>query len=166
VKQIWAPWRIEYILEQKNKDECFICKILKEKKDKENLILFRGKKALVLINKYPYIAGHLMVAPNSHTSELEELDEETSKEMWDLTTKSVKLLKKAIQPEGFNIGINLGAVSGAGLKTHVHIHIVPRWTGDTNFMPILSGTRVISQALEETFDKLAEYIDIFNDLQN
>ena len=163
LKQIWAPWRIEYILQPKDENECFICHALKEKNDKENLILFRGKKALVLINKYPYIAGHLMVAPNNHTSELEEIDEETSKEMWELTTKSVKLLKQAIQPEGFNVGINLGAVSGAGLKTHVHIHIVPRWTGDTNFMPILAGTRAISQGLEETFDKLSEYIMVFQD---
>jgi len=163
LKRIWSPWRIEYIIQSKEQDECFICQILEEKKDKENLILFRGEKALVLINKYPYIAGHLMVAPKIHTSELEELDEETSKEMWDLTTKSVKLLKEAIKPEGFNIGINLGAVSGAGLKTHVHIHIVPRWTGDTNFMPILTDTRVISQALDETFDKLFEHIDIFNE---
>ena len=97
MKRIWAPWRIEYILEPKNNDECFICQIKKEKKDKENLILYRGKNAIVLINKYPYIAGHLMIAPNKHTSNMEELNEETGNEMWELTTKAVKLLKKAIK---------------------------------------------------------------------
>ncbi|NHJ04715.1 MAG: HIT domain-containing protein [Candidatus Heimdallarchaeota archaeon] len=161
--RIWAPWRIEYIEQPKLDDECFICKILKEKKDDENLILFRGKNAIVLLNKYPYIAGHLMVAPNQHLSNLEELPIDTNREIWELTTKTVKLLKKAVNPEGFNIGMNLGAVSGAGLKTHVHIHIVPRWTGDTNFMPIISETRAISEGLERTYEKFMNFVDIYEE---
>ncbi|HUU77212.1 MAG TPA: HIT domain-containing protein [candidate division Zixibacteria bacterium] len=161
--RIWAPWRIEYIEQPKLYDECFICKILKEKKDDKNLILYRGKNAIVLLNKYPYIAGHLMVAPNQHLSNLEELPIVTNREIWELTTKTVILLKKAVNPEGFNIGMNLGAVSGAGLKTHVHIHIVPRWTGDTNFMPIISGTRAISEGLERTYEKFMNFIDIYEE---
>ena len=139
MEKIWAPWRIEYIEQNKSDDECFICDIIKENNDKENLLLYRGKNAIVMLNKYPYIAGHLMVAPYIHVSNMEEVPNEVSKELWNLTTKSIQLLKETINPEGFNIGINLGAVSGAGLKTHIHIHIVPRWTGDTNFMPIISN---------------------------
>ncbi|MHA1212402.1 MAG: HIT family protein [Candidatus Heimdallarchaeota archaeon] len=156
--KIWAPWRIEYI-QQPKENNCFICDITKDKpeNDRKNLILFRGKNALVILNRFPYIAGHLMVAPTMHTAELSDIPKETSDELWSLTTKAVELLKEAIHPEGFNIGINLGKVSGAGLKTHIHIHIVPRWSGDTNFMPILGNTRVISQALEEAYDLLAKY---------
>ena len=162
LERIWAPWRIEYIEQPKN-DECFICQILKENKDNKNLVLYRGKNALVLLNKYPYIAGHLMVAPIEHIANLEELTKETNKEIWELTTKTVKLLKKAISPEGFNIGMNLGAVSGAGLKTHLHVHIVPRWMGDTNFMPIISDTRAISEGLEKTYEKFVQFIDIYDE---
>ncbi|NHJ86681.1 MAG: HIT domain-containing protein [Asgard group archaeon] len=163
MKKLWAPWRMDYILEPKSDDECFICDILKDKEqnDKKNLILFRGKVSLVILNAFPYNNGHIMVAPNKHTSELIELSPEISAEMWELTAKSVEVLKAAIKPEGFNIGINLGQVAGAGLKTHLHIHIVPRWNGDTNYMPVLGSTKIISQALEETYDKLCEFIDIF-----
>ena len=155
MKKIWAPWRIEYILQQKD-DECFICKSISDKseKDKKNLLLYRGINSFVLLNKYPYISGHLMVAPNKHTSELTEISIEESSEMWHLVTKSIELLKKTINPDGFNIGMNLGKIAGAGLESHIHIHIVPRWAGDTNFMPILSNTRVMSQALEETYEVL------------
>ncbi|MBN1330798.1 MAG: HIT domain-containing protein [Candidatus Heimdallarchaeota archaeon] len=155
MKKIWAPWRLEYI-KQSKENSCFICDIVKDDlvKDRENLILLRGKTAIILLNKYPYISGHLLVAPILHTANISEIPKETSDELWSLTTKSLELLKKAINPEGFNIGLNLGKVSGAGLKTHVHIHIVPRWSGDTNFMPILSDTRVISQALFDTYDLL------------
>ncbi|NHK31046.1 MAG: HIT domain-containing protein [Asgard group archaeon] len=160
MKKIWAPWRIEYILQQKN-DECFICNVISDKpeNDKINLLLYRGKKSSVLLNKYPYISGHLMVAPNTHTSELVAISKEVSSEMWHLVTKCVELLNKSINPDGFNIGMNLGKNAGAGLETHVHIHIVPRWSGDTNFMPILADTRVISQALEETYDVLKKSSD-------
>ncbi|NHJ32462.1 MAG: HIT domain-containing protein [Asgard group archaeon] len=162
MKKIWAPWRIEYIKQQKSDDECFICDVLKDdpKNDKKNLVLHRGKHSVVLLNLYPYIAGHLMVAPIEHVANLNELSEEISSEMWRFTTNTVELLKAAIQPEGFNIGINLGKIAGAGLKNHMHIHIVPRWSGDTNFMPTLSDTRVISQALTETYDELEKFKDI------
>ncbi len=116
------------------------------------------------MNLYPYIAGHLMIAPIGHTADLKDLPMETGSEMWELTTKTVELLKAAIQPEGFNIGLNLGKVSGAGLKTHLHIHIVPRWSGDTNFMPILSDTRVISQELAETYSELEKFKEILQSM--
>ncbi|MFW9924042.1 MAG: HIT domain-containing protein [Candidatus Thorarchaeota archaeon] len=163
LERIWAPWRIEYIEQPKNDKECFICQMLKENEDEKNLILFRGKNAIVMLNKYPYIAGHLMVAPVTHTSELDELDQDISNEMWELTSKTVKLLKESLHPEGFNIGINLGAVSGAGLKTHVHIHIVPRWTGDTNFMPIIANSRAISEGLNQTYTKLRKFVNIYTE---
>ncbi len=159
MKKIWAPWRLEYI-KQPKENSCFICDIVKDKpeKDRENLILYRSKTAIILLNKYPYISGHLMVAPILHTANISDIPKETSDELWYLTTKAVDLLKETITPEGFNIGINLGKVSGAGLKSHVHIHIVPRWSGDTNFMPILGETRVISQALLETYDLLKNHL--------
>ncbi len=163
MRKIWAPWRIEYIQQEKSDNQCFICEILEEDKDKENLILFRGEKAIVMLNKYPYIAGHLMVAPKHHTAEIDSLHPATYQEMWQLMSKSVLVLKESIKPEGFNIGINLGKVSGAGLKTHIHIHIVPRWSGDTNFMPILTNTRVISEALEKTYDKFMKHKNIFDE---
>jgi len=162
LKKIWAPWRIEYIKQTRADDECFICEVINDDplNDKKNLILHRGKNVIVLLNLYPYIAGHLMVAPIEHTADLKDLPLETSSEMWSLTTKTVELLKAAIRPEGFNIGLNLGEVSGAGLKTHLHIHVVPRWSGDTNFMPILSDTRVISQGLSETYSELEKFKEI------
>lgn len=163
MRKIWAPWRIEYIQQEKSDDHCFICEILKEDKDKKNLILFRGENAIVLLNKYPYIAGHLMVAPKQHIAEIETIPPATYQEMWQLMSKSIKVLKKSINPEGFNIGINLGKVSGAGLKTHIHIHIVPRWSGDTNFMPILTDTRVISEALDKTYEKFLKHKNIFEE---
>ncbi|MCE7743914.1 MAG: HIT domain-containing protein [Candidatus Heimdallarchaeota archaeon] len=162
MKKIWAPWRIEYIKQTLADDECFICEVINDDpiNDKKNLILHRGKNAIILLNLYPYIAGHLMIAPLEHTADLKDLPLETGSEMWELTTKTVELLKAAIRPEGFNIGLNLGKVSGAGLKTHLHIHIVPRWSGDTNFMPILSNTRVISQELSETYSELEKFKEI------
>jgi len=162
LKKIWAPWRMEYIIQTRADDECFICDVISDDpiNDKKNLILHRGKNAIVLLNLYPYIAGHLMVAPIKHIADLKKLPLETSSEMWSLTTNTVELLKTAIQPEGFNIGLNLGKVSGAGLKTHLHIHIVPRWSGDTNFMPILTETRVISQGLSETYSVLMKFKEI------
>ena len=162
MKKIWAPWRIEYIKQTLADDECFICEVINDDpiNDKKNLIFHRGKNAIILLNLYPYIAGHLMIAPLEHTADLKDLPLETGSEMWELTTKTVELLKAAIRPEGFNIGLNLGKVSGAGLKTHLHIHIVPRWSGDTNFMPILSNTRVISQELSETYSELEKFKEI------
>ncbi len=150
---MWAPWRIEYILGEKDED-CIFCYKPKEDKDRENLILFRGERNLVMLNKYPYNPGHVMVAPYKHVSSLDALDEEDLFEHIKLVNRCVEMMKKEMNPEGFNIGINLGKVAGAGIEEHIHTHIVPRWNGDTNFMPVFSDTRVVPEALEATYDKL------------
>jgi ATP adenylyltransferase len=152
-KTIWAPWRIEYILSDKE-DGCFICKMLAEESDRENLLLKRGKTCAIVMNRYPYTGGHLMASPYRHLKHLKDMAPEERVELTDLSIEAVEILKAAVKPDGFNLGFNLGEAAGAGLKDHIHQHIVPRWTGDTNFMPVLSGTRVMPQALADLYDQL------------
>ena len=154
-RPLWAPWRIDYIRGEKESG-CFLCRMLSEKADRENLILFRGKTCVVLMNRYPYNSGHLMVAPVRHIAALEDRTQEEILEMERLTAQAVAVLRETMNPQGFNIGINLGEAAGAGLKDHLHQHIVPRWVGDTNFMPVLDGPRVIPEALLETYDLLVK----------
>ena len=153
MKQIWAPWRIEYIQMQKP-EGCILCDKPKQKDDVANYILYRGDKNFVMMNSYPYNPGHLMVAPYRHVAHLEELTDEERHEHFDMVSRSVKLLKEIFIPAGFNIGMNLGRVAGAGIDDHVHTHIVPRWQGDTNFMPVIADVRVMPEALPETYNKL------------
>ncbi|RLI04350.1 HIT family hydrolase [Candidatus Bathyarchaeota archaeon] len=157
MKQIWAPWRIEYILVKKS-EECIFCKLPKEERDEENFILLRGKKNFIILNNYPYNNGHLMVAPFRHVGNLEELTDEELDEHFRMVRKSVEILKKAYKPDGFNLGMNLGRVAGAGVEKHLHTHIVPRWEGDTNYMPVIANTKVISEALSSTYKKLKEVL--------
>jgi ATP adenylyltransferase len=152
MEYLWAPWRMQYILGEKKKG-CFFCKILKEKKSKENLILYQGEHVFVVMNKYPYTNGHLMVVPKRHCLDLEQLDNNELKELLDLLKTSAQVLKASLQPQGFNIGMNIGKVGGAG-EDHLHLHIVPRWSGDTNFMPVIGGTRIIPEYLQKTYQKL------------
>ena len=153
--RLWAPWRMTYIKGiGTDTGECIFCAKPKEERDRENLVLTRGKTAYVILNLYPYNNGHMMVVPYVHTSELEGLSGETVGEMWELCRRSVAVLTKAFHPEGFNIGLNVGRAAGAGIDQHLHLHIVPRWNGDTNFMPVVGATKVISQSLEETYDTL------------
>jgi ATP adenylyltransferase len=154
-RPLWAPWRIDYIRGAKE-GECFLCRIVAEKKDRENLLLVRGKSCVLLLNRYPYNSGHLMIAPCRHIAGLDELTPEEILEMAALTSRAVAVLKNVMNPQGFNIGYNLGEAAGAGLKDHLHQHIVPRWIGDTNFMPVLGGPRVIPEALEATYDLLVK----------
>jgi len=154
-KPVWAPWRIEYIRGEKD-GECFLCRMFSETNDRENRILFRGETCAVTMNRFPYNSGHLMVAPYRHIAGLDDLSPDEDREFSDLTKRSVAALRSALQPEGFNIGINLGQVAGAGLEDHLHQHIVPRWNGDTNFMPVLGGPRVIPEALDATYEVLAK----------
>jgi ATP adenylyltransferase len=154
-RPLWAPWRIDYIRGEKE-GTCFLCRIFAETSDRENLLLFRGKTCAVLLNRFPYNSGHLMVTPYRHTAELGDLTPEENLEMAELTARAVAALREAMNPQGFNIGINLGESAGAGLKDHLHRHIVPRWIGDTNFMPVLGGPRVMPEALEATYDLLVE----------
>ena len=147
-----------YIAGIGNKDEgCIFCAKQKESDDRKNLILRRGKKCFVIMNLFPYNNGHLMVVPNAHAADIDALDKSTSGELWDLVCLSRNALAEAFHPDGYNIGINLGRTAGAGIDTHLHAHIVPRWNGDTNFMPVLGETKVISQALHETYDALLPY---------
>ncbi len=152
MKYLWAPWRMDYILGSKEKG-CIFCIKPLENKDKENLILFQGKHAFIMMNRYPYNSGHLMIVPKRHCTELEELKKKEMEEISFFLQASVKVLKKTLSPQGFNIGMNLGKIAGAG-EEHLHFHIVPRWTGDTNFMPILGETKVIPEYLLNTYEKL------------
>ncbi|WP_028950059.1 HIT family protein [Sulfurihydrogenibium subterraneum] len=156
MERLYSPWRSQYIEGLSKSDECFLCRAFKENDDEKNLVLYRGKNAFVIMNLFPYNAGHLMVCPNDHIGDFTQIDKETMCEISLLTQKMVKLLKKVLNPDGFNIGYNIGRSAGAGLETHIHNHIVPRWNGDTNFMPVLGEVRVISQDLKEIYYKLKE----------
>lgn len=153
MKTIWAPWRMQYILSEKEPG-CLFCKLPKEGMNRENLILYRRAQTYVIMNRYPYNNGHLMVVPYFHTPSFEGLSGEVLGEMMELTSYSVQCLARAFRPEGFNIGINIGKVAGAGIEEHLHIHIVPRWAGDASFMTITGEVRVIPEHVMETYDKL------------
>ncbi|MEI6891334.1 MAG: HIT domain-containing protein [Pontiella sp.] len=152
-KTIWAPWRIEYILGNKE-GGCFLCRMFGENTDRENLILKRGKTCAVVMNRFPYNSGHLMVTPYRHLDTLSDLSPEERLELMDMTIEATEVLQSELNPQGLNLGFNLGESAGAGLKDHIHQHLVPRWTGDTNFMPVLADTRVMPQALLEQYDIL------------
>ncbi len=153
MKQLWAPWRIDYILSKKG-PECIFCDLPAMDKDRDNLILHRGVSNFVIMNRYPYNNGHLMVVPFHHTSSFEGLDSETLSEMMALTRSCTEVLGEVMRPEGFNIGINIGTAAGAGIKEHLHMHVVPRWVGDSSFMAVLDEVRVLPEHLMETYDKI------------
>jgi len=157
MRKIWAPWRVEYIRSEKSKG-CIFCQKPAENIDTRNYILFRGKTSFVILNNYPYNPGHLMVAPFRHLASLDDLTEEELFEHFNLVRRSARAIKEAYKPEGFNIGMNLGRVAGAGVEGHVHTHVVPRWNGDTNFMPVLSDTKVLPEALASAYAQLKEKI--------
>ena len=148
---LWAPWRMKYLKGPKP-EGCPLCDALEQ----DQLILHRGDRAFVIMNLYPYSNGHLMVAPVEHLPHLSDLDAQVSAEMMALTQRSMAALDKAVRPEGFNIGYNIGHAAGAGITDHVHQHVVPRWAGDTTFMPVLAGRKTIGEAVEETLQKLRE----------
>jgi ATP adenylyltransferase len=152
VERLWAPWRMEYIGQaREGKDQgCLFCEKPKEGDDEKALIVARNELSFAMLNRYPYNSGHLMVAPFHHVGELEEIEDEESLDMQRLMQRCVKALKEAMQPDGFNIGMNLGTVAGAGIPDHLHWHVVPRWNGDTNFMPVVGGGKVIPQLLDES----------------
>jgi ATP adenylyltransferase len=133
---------------------CVFCKVQAQTIDAENLIVFRGKKAFVILNRYPYTSGHLLVVANVHQPSIEDLDVETRSEMMELTTNSMRVIRKVYQPDAFNLGANIGVAAGAGIASHVHLHIVPRWGGDTNFMSALAETRVLPEDLNETYRRI------------
>ncbi len=145
-----APWRIEYILAPKPPlDESLFTRIAQSSDDVANLVLVRERTCYALLNRYPYNGGHLMIVPYKQTADMNDLTEEELTDLWKLTRRCVNALTVLMRPEGFNIGINLGRVAGAGITEHLHIHVVPRWNGDTNFMPVIAHTSVLPQALED-----------------
>lgn len=153
MEYLWAPWRIEYI-QMAAESGCILCRKPKESDDEANLLLFRGQHNFIILNAFPYNPGHLMVAPYRHVSNLQDFTDEEAMEHFDIIKKGISLLKEVMRPTGFNIGMNVGKVAGAGIADHLHTHIVPRWQGDTNFMPILSDTKVISEAVSATYGRL------------
>ncbi len=155
MKRIFAPWRIRYIMSPKH-DGCIFCDFPRENRDEERLIVYRGKTCFVIMNNYPYNPGHVMISPYRHVGEIEKLEERELLEMMTLAQKTVEVIKREMSPDGFNLGINLGKVAGAGIEDHIHLHIVPRWNGDTNFMPVIADVRVIPEAVEETYKKLKD----------
>ena len=158
MKKLWAPWRIEYIRSPKE-DGCIFCDKPAGDNDREDLILYRGEKVFILMNLYPYNNAHLMIAPYIHVDNTEELDADTYKEIMVLADQSMAILKETIDAQGFNFGANIGAAAGAGIEEHIHFHIVPRWAGDTNFMPVLGHTKVEVQGLQECYDLLRPPFD-------
>lgn len=156
MKTIWSPWRIDYVTKEKE-ESCIFCEKPKEKDDRKNLILYRGDSGFIILNRYPYSNGHLMSVPYKHTNELSELSSAERVELMNLTIMCVEVLK-VLKPDGFNIGMNLGRVAGAGIDDHLHFHIVPRWSGDTNFMPVIGNIKVMPEYLDQTYLKLAEQL--------
>lgn len=159
MEKLWAPWRIVYITRgDLDSDKCFLCeKSNSQKEDNKNFVLFRGKHCYALLNTFPYNNGHLMIAPYRHIGRLEELSDDELSEMMKISQIAVVALERSLDAQGFNIGFNIGRVAGAGMADHIHMHIVPRWNGDTNFMPVLSDTKVLSEALRETYGRLLPF---------
>lgn len=155
MEQLWAPWRAQYFENHKG-EGCIFCDLPAMDDDAKTLILYRGEKSFVIMNAYPYAAGHLMVVPFRHVARLSALTTEERQEIMDLAARCESVITAAMNPEGFNVGFNLGRAGGAGVDAHLHCHIVPRWVGDTNFMPVIGGTRVINESLEDTYYKIKE----------
>ncbi|UCG35607.1 MAG: HIT domain-containing protein [Candidatus Omnitrophota bacterium] len=157
MNKLWAPWRIKYIVNIKTKG-CALCAAQKKRNDKKTRIVVRSKHSFAILNTFPYNNGHLMIVPYRHVASLEKLSDAEILDMNKTLIKIKKALKKVLKPEGFNIGINIGKVAGAGIAQHIHIHVVPRWAGDTNFMPVLADTKIVSQSLEELYAKLKKVL--------
>jgi ATP adenylyltransferase len=154
--RLWAPWRMKYIESAARGEEsgCFLCQNPKQEDGPDNLILFRGDRCFVIMNLYPYNNGHLMIAPYRHVGDFQELTAEEMFEAAQLSQLCLRALDATMHPHGYNIGLNLGRVAGAGVEDHIHLHIVPRWSGDTNFMPVIADTKVVSESLAESWKRL------------
>ncbi|MBD0318634.1 MAG: HIT domain-containing protein [Thermoleophilia bacterium] len=155
MRQLWAPWRLEYIRSADEQQGCVFCRAAGES-DEEGLVVSRGELTFCLLNRFPYASGHVMVAPFRHVGDLADLADEEALEIHRLASAALAALGAAMQPQGFNLGWNLGRVAGAGVVDHVHLHLVPRWAGDTNFMPVLADVKVVPESLEATREKLVE----------
>jgi ATP adenylyltransferase len=159
VDALWAPWRLSYVSTSKPKettDECFVCRGVAASNDRENLLVLRTTLSVVILNRFPYNAGHLLICPKAHKARLEELSTEETLDLQQLIQRMIAILEQRMSPHGFNVGLNLGRAAGAGLPGHLHWHIVPRWDGDTNFMPVLTDTKVIVSSLDALYDQLID----------
>ena len=154
MQQLWAPWRLQYVINAGEDEGCIFCTKPKQDTDRVNLILYRSNHAFIIMNLYPYNNGHLMIVPYQHAQDLDGLVDEVLTELITLTRKAQNIMKQVFAAQGFNIGINVGKAAGAGIDEHIHIHIVPRWTGDTNFMPVLTDIKVIPQHIQAAYDLL------------
>jgi ATP adenylyltransferase len=155
--KLWAPWRVKYVTEMIGKTKgCVFCRMLKERSDKKNLIVIRTKLSFTVLNLFPYNNGHVLVLPNRHVADLSKLTEEENTDLFRLLNYTKGLLDKTLKPAGYNVGMNLGRVAGAGFPGHLHIHIVPRWKGDSNFMPVIADTKIISQSLQTLHQRLCD----------
>jgi ATP adenylyltransferase len=165
MKQLWAPWRMEYIQSEidKKTEGCIFCEFPKQMKDAENLIVHRSEKCFVILNRYPYNNGHVMIVPFKHTGDFLLLEPEIALDIHKTIQLTIKALNNSMNPHAFNMGMNIGRVAGAGIDAHLHYHIVPRWNGDTNFMPVIDGTKVVSESLIASYNKLKkEYAKLAN----
>jgi ATP adenylyltransferase len=158
---LWAPWRMEYVGAGHEKGECIFCPGNDRSRDEERLILYPGDRGVILMNRFPYINGHLLVAPVRHVSALDVLTDEEKLDLITMVEKAVGVLRKAMNPGGFNVGLNLGRIAGAGVEDHIHFHIVPRWSGDTNYMTVVGEVRVIPEHIRATYKKL---LPLFHDV--
>ncbi len=155
---LWAPWRLQYIVQAREESDegCFICRAFEASDDRGNLLVHRSSLSVVILNKFPYNNGHLLIAPNAHKAELTDLNDGELLDLMHTMQRMLTVLREVLTPDGFNVGLNVGRVAGAGLPGHLHWHVVPRWNGDTNFMPVVSDTKVISQSLDALYDLLAD----------
>ncbi len=152
MKRIWAPWRMKFLAAHKG--ECAFCEVYQQTEDQRNLIVFRGRKSFVIVNRYPYTSGHLLVVANQHKASLEDLEAAARAEMMELAAHGLRVLRRIYEPEAFNLGMNVGKSAGAGIAGHIHLHLVPRWNGDTSFITILAETRVLPEEPGETCRRL------------
>jgi len=155
VRQLWAPWRLEYIQAQKP-DGCFLCAAAAAEDDEAALVVYRGHRCFVVLNRFPYNAGHVMVVPRAHRARIAELEDADALELLRLVDRTIEVMDRVFRAEGFNVGLNLGRAAGAGVEDHVHVHVVPRWAGDTNFMPVLVDVKVMPEHLRTTRRHLAQ----------
>lgn len=153
--RLWSPWRYHYVSTVPPGDACIFCEKARENRDEDNLILYRGRLNYALLNLFPYTTGHLMITPYRHVAQLEDLSAEEAAELFELTRTAVRCLRSVYRPQGFNLGMNLGECAGAGIAGHLHMHVLPRWTGDANFMTTIAETRVMPEDLRETWRKLS-----------
>lgn len=160
MRQLWAPWRMTYVGGETPRSGCVFCVKASENKDEENLILVRGKSCFALMNLYPYNSGHLMIAPYAHIPSIQQMSVDSLTEMMTLAQRLLDALQQALGPHGYNLGINQGEVAGAGIADHAHLHIVPRWSGDTNFMPVIADVKVMPEFLESTYQKIRAHLHL------